>query len=207
MSKLIRAVVISLDGDVLDLVSDLADIEVLGFLDAQASAGDSGFSNLGNDETWLTLKEQEPELRAILAADPPKLRKRLATFYGLSALLTVIAPGARVSPTANVGQGTLIQASVLVSRNVRLGHGCKINYGAALHHDVAVGNFSTVAPYALVLGTASIGEECYVGAGAVVMPRRKVGDGAMIGAGAIVTRDVPPGATTIGVPARIVSSA
>ena len=47
-----------------------------------------------------------------------------------------------------------------------------------------------------------IGEEAFVGAGAVLLPRITVGAGATVAAGAVVTRDVEPGATVLGVPAR-----
>ena len=41
-----------------------------------------------------------------------------------------------------------------------------------------------------------------LGSGAVVMGGTRIGAGALVGAGAVVTRDVAPGATVLGVPAR-----
>ncbi len=47
-----------------------------------------------------------------------------------------------------------------------------------------------------------IGDNVFIGAGARVLGGIRVGDNASIGANAVVIRDVPPGATAIGVPAH-----
>jgi serine O-acetyltransferase len=43
----------------------------------------------------------------------------------------------------------------------------------------------------------------YIGTGAKVLGHVTVGDDARIGANAVVLSDVPPGATAVGIPARI----
>jgi maltose O-acetyltransferase len=47
-----------------------------------------------------------------------------------------------------------------------------------------------------------IGDNVWLGGGAIVLPGVVVGDDAAVGAGSVVTRDVPPGATVVGNPAR-----
>jgi len=51
-----------------------------------------------------------------------------------------------------------------------------------------------------------IGSGVWIGGGAIVLPGVTVGNGAIVGAGSVVTRDVPPGATVVGNPARRVES-
>jgi len=53
-----------------------------------------------------------------------------------------------------------------------------------------------------ITGGVTLGEGVLVGSHASVLPRLKVGAGAIIGAGSIVVRDVEPGVTVFGVPAR-----
>jgi serine O-acetyltransferase len=44
-----------------------------------------------------------------------------------------------------------------------------------------------------------------IGTGAKILGPILIGDGAKIGSNAVVVRDVPPGATAVGIPARVVS--
>jgi virginiamycin A acetyltransferase len=49
-----------------------------------------------------------------------------------------------------------------------------------------------------------IGGDVWIGARAVILGGVKIGHGAVIGAGAIVTKDIPPHAIAVGVPAKVV---
>ena len=48
-----------------------------------------------------------------------------------------------------------------------------------------------------------VGNDVWIGLNAVIMDGVTIGDGAVIGAGAIVTKDVPPYAVALGIPARV----
>ena len=51
-------------------------------------------------------------------------------------------------------------------------------------------------------GEVVVGERAMIGAGAIVLPGVEIGADAQVAANSLVTRDVPPGATVAGVPAR-----
>lgn len=106
--------------------------------------------------------------------------------------------------------------------NIKLGRGVFANFGCVFL-DVAaieVGDGAQIGPYAQLLtadhprdagermrGLESarpirIGAHVWIGGGAIVLPGVSIGDGAILGAGSVVTRDVAPGATVMGNPAR-----
>lgn len=51
-------------------------------------------------------------------------------------------------------------------------------------------------------GEVVVGERAMIGAGAIVLPGVEIGADARVAANSLVTRDVPPGKTVAGVPAR-----
>ena len=106
--------------------------------------------------------------------------------------------------------------------NISIGAGAFLNFGCVILDVVAVtiGAGTQVGPNVAILTAdhprdaatrasglefgrpIAIGGNVWIGAAAVLLPGVTVGDGAVIGAGAVVTRDVSPGVTVVGNPAR-----
>ena len=57
-------------------------------------------------------------------------------------------------------------------------------------------------PPSFALRGATLRRACRIGGGAVLVPGVEVGEEAFVAAGAVVTKDVPPRAFMVGVPAR-----
>lgn len=116
----------------------------------------------------------------------------------------VIHPRAYVHPTVRLGGGTVVFAGAVIQPDVVVGPHSIVNTGASIDHDCYVGGFAHVAPGAHLAGGVSVGEGALIGVGSSILPGVCVGAWATVGAGAVVRKDVPPHATVVGVPARVV---
>jgi UDP-2-acetamido-3-amino-2,3-dideoxy-glucuronate N-acetyltransferase len=125
----------------------------------------------------------------------------------------------------HVGKDTKIGAFVEIQKNAFIGQRCKISShtfvceGVTIEDDVFVGHGVTFIndpyPRASVEGRLQTEADwkvvptrvcrgASIGSGAAIMCGVTIGERALVGAGAVVTRDVPPGATVAGVPARAI---
>jgi acetyltransferase EpsM len=191
--------------EVLDLVSDVGDYRVDGFVE-----------NIDRERTrrpiaglpvyWIDdLAQFAGSHLAVCALGTTKRRRLIdeADERGVG-FASIVHPTARVSRTSTIGEGTVVSAGVVIAAHVTIGRHVILNRGALIGHDTVIGDYVTIGPGANIAGICALGDGVYVGIGAVILDRITVGSGSVVGAGAVVTRDVPEHVEVVGVPARIV---
>lgn len=117
--------------------------------------------------------------------------------------VTAIHPSATVSPSARIGEGTVIMAGAVINADAVIGKHCIVNTGATVDHDCVIGDYCHVAPGVHVSGGTLIGEGTWIGVGACVIQCLNIGRDCMIGAGSVVVNDIPDGVTAYGNPCRV----
>jgi len=119
-------------------------------------------------------------------------RRRLVPLEWAFNKINVLACGCVIGRGAEFGPGLVLVHSGGIVINGAVQGGADVT----IEHQVTVGAERGRSP--------RLGSGVFLGAGAKVIGLVTVGDGAKIGANAVVVRDVPPGATAVGVPARVV---
>lgn len=115
---------------------------------------------------------------------------------------TVRHPASVLASDVIVEPGCMIMAGVIVNTGTRIGRNTILNTGCSIDHHASIGDHVHIAPGVRTGGNVTVGEGAFVGVGAVLLPGVAIGAWATVGAGAVVLRDVPPGVTVVGNPAR-----
>lgn len=114
-------------------------------------------------------------------------------------------PTAVISPSAEIGRGSVIMPYCIVNADTIIGEHVIINSSSVIEHDNKINNYVHISPKAVLTGNVFVGEGTQIGAGATVIPNIKIGSWSMVGAGATVVSDIPSKVTVVGVPAKIIS--
>ena len=114
----------------------------------------------------------------------------------LLSVLTRFITGIEIHPGAKIGRRVFLDhgLGIVIGETTEIGDDCTIYQG------VTLGGTSL---YKDIKRHPTIGKDVVVSAGAKVLGGFTVGDGARIGSNAVVLKEIPAGATAVGIPARV----
>ena len=113
-----------------------------------------------------------------------------------------IQKGAKIGKRCKISSHTFICEGVEIGDEVFVGHNVSFindKFPAATNPD---GTPQTEADWKCI--PTKVARRASIGTSATILCGVTIGEGAIVGAGSVVTKDVPPGATVAGVPARII---
>ena len=195
---------------VLEIVKGHVHLKIVGMLDNNSDLHGKkllGVPVLGDDELLpeLLAKGVNRFFVGVGGVGNNQPRQRLFEFavsLGMKPV-SAIHSSAVISPSVTIGSGSVVMAGAIINASTKIGVNNIVNTGAILEHDCVLGDHVHVATGARLASSVTIGDGAHVGIGATIRQLINIGQGATIGAGSVVVKDVQPGSTVMGVPARI----
>lgn len=159
--------------------------------------GGRGRDVVGTDDDLLALTQRLSLDGAVVGVGNTALARRAALFGRLRerglATPRLVHPSAIVSPSATVGEGTVVLPNAVVGADCVVGSNVVIYSGCVLEHDCRIEDHAYLAPGAILCGEVRVEEGAFVGAGAVAVPGATIGKGATVDALARVVGALAPG--------------
>jgi sugar O-acyltransferase (sialic acid O-acetyltransferase NeuD family) len=191
--------------DVADLIEDIPEFEITGFV-TNMPPFERNTTLLGHPVFWVDdLEELDHSFLVICAIGTTK---RFAFIEQVEQMgfkpATIIHPSARISKTAKVGVGTIVNAGVQVATQTEINRHVVLNRGALIGPFSVIHDYAYIAPGVNLAANVTVGRRTWVGLGVNVLEYVTIGNQCMIGAGSLVNKDIPDRVKAVGIPAMIV---
>ncbi|PFJ08211.1 acetyltransferase [Bacillus cereus] len=191
-----------------DIILSNNEYEIVGFLDDRYESivivDDLYYGPISTAYDMINYFHQ---INFVIAIGNNKVRKIIVEKLCLyeDFYIALIHKTAVVSPSAKIGNGTVVMPNVVINADTQIGNHAIINTGSVVEHDNIIGDFVHISPRATLTGSVLIEEGAHIGAAATMIPSVKVREWSIIGAGAVVINDVPPNCIAVGIPAKVIN--
>ncbi|MEH7402257.1 acetyltransferase [Gottfriedia acidiceleris] len=194
-SKVIQEMAYSLNHEIIAILDDKYTIEV--------RDNDVVFGPVNAIKKYLY-----DQVKVIIAIGNNELRNKIVNLLNINRdqYLSIIHPTAIVSPSAIIGNGTVVMPRTVINAGAKIGDHCIINTSSVVEHDNTIGDYSHISPNATLTGNVEIDVGVHIGAAATIIPSIKIGKWSVIGAGSTVLKNIPACSCAVGSPAKVIKT-
>ena len=177
--------------------------KIKGYFDREKASANPYELEFMGDETKIGIQQIVGDDYIFPAMGENKIRQKVIKFIHEAKIkqLVIVHTSASISKMTSIGLSTFIGPKAVVNSLAIIGAGCIVNTAVVIEHECRIGNFSHIAPGAVLAGNVGIGTNSFIGANAVVKHGITIGDNVVVGAGAVVLNNISDNEVWVGNPA------
>jgi len=191
-------------GLAMDCESARNEFVIKGFLDDKADAldGFAGYPPIIDSVENYIPKENDV---FICALGDPHWQKHYAEIMMAKGgeFISLVHPSIILRPNMKIGKGCIIHNNAAVSWDITLGNFVTCQSTCILGHDIVVEDYCHIGSFSMLGGNSRISSLTVLHPGSIILPHVNVGENCVVGAGSVVIKNVKPGTTVYGNPAKV----
>jgi len=117
-------------------------------------------------------------------------------------MISIVHPQALIDTKVSYGDNVIIEMGTAIHTQSKIGNNVFLGGEALIGHHNIIGDHVLVGGNVSFGGSVIVEDYVSLGVGASIKPGIRLGKGSVIGVGAAVIKDVEPGSTVVGVPAK-----
>jgi len=117
-------------------------------------------------------------------------------------MISIVHPQALIDTKVSYGDNVIIEMGTAIHTHSKIGNNVFLGGEALIGHHNIIGDHVLVGGNVSFGGSVVVEDYVSLGVGASIKPGIRLGKGSVIGVGAAVIKDVEPGTTVVGVPAK-----
>ncbi len=191
----------------IDVIEQEGNFKITGLVGLENELGSqvNGYEVIATDESLSTLiGKAQFALIALGQISSPDARIKLferALRAGFE-LARVASPSAYLSPSAQIGKGTIVMHGAIINAGVKVGSNCIINSKALLEHDTQVLDNCHISTGVILNGGVLVEEGCFIGSGTIVKEGVSIGVRSVVGMGSLLNANLTANCRFPGVPLK-----
>jgi len=193
--------------DAIVLKNTVDEYDLIGFIDDFSSTSTHVIDNkyiLGNRN--FPLEIDYGGIHIILGFTDPKGKEDAIKYADLNRikLATFISSQSHVSPSAKIGDGSVIQHYTHIGHDARIGRGVRLGNHCHIHGETTVEDFASISPYSGISSNCVVKKGAFMAVRSTLLENVTMGEFSFLGAGSFLKKDLAACQRAVGFNPRVI---